>query len=182
MQASRPTSAAARGFTLVEILVVVVIIAILFTITTLSVDRISEEDHAREEVQRISALMELAADRAMIEGGEYGLFVSEQGYRFMRYEGRDIGWLTPEDRAFRQRPWPEGVRVEMRSEGATVSLESEVDADEERTPQVLLTATGEMTPFELNLRQADEAEGTVLEARMDGRREVRREGETSDLD
>lgn len=182
MHPKRQTEFGPRGFTLVEILVVVVIIAVLFTITTLSVDRISEEDEAREDAQRINALLELAGDRAMIEGGEYGLFVSEQGYRFMRYEGDEVGWITPEDRAFRQRAWPGGVSVEMSSEDGRVELESEVDEDEERTPQVLLSATGEMTPFELILRHQDDADGTVLEARMDGRREVRREDEASDLD
>ncbi len=172
----------AGGFTLIEILVVVVIIAILFTITTLSMDATDRDDPAREDIERVSALIDLAGDRAIIEGGEYGLHISRDGYRFMQYFGEEGGWITPDDRAFRHRDWPEDVEVELEADGGRVELDSELDEDDEPTPQILLTATGESTPFTLVLRHRDDIDGTVLEARMDGRREIRGEDEMSGLD
>jgi len=153
------------GFTLIEILVVIVIIGVLVTVATISVQRLGTHDPAGDERARLNALLGLAADRAMIEGGEYGLHIGRSGYRFLQY--REEGWSAPDSEEFRFRDWPEELRIHLEVEGRPVDLES-YDEDESM-PHVLLSGTGEMLPFRLTLVNEGEPDGLVLEGLPDGR-------------
>ncbi|MCP1726872.1 general secretion pathway protein H [Natronospira proteinivora] len=156
---------AGRGFTLIEIMVVIVIIGVLVTIATLSINRLGEDDQAAEERSRLYALIGLAADRAMIEGGEYGLYIGRSGYRFLQY--RDEGWAVPSGSEFRHREWPDGLQVHLEVEGRGVDMES--FSEEDSRPQVYLTGTGEMMPFRLYLTNEGDMDGLVLEGLPSGR-------------
>lgn len=153
------------GFTLIEIMVVMVIIAVLVTIVTISTERFGTRNEAAEERDRLHALIGLAADRAVIEGGEYGLHLGREGYRFMHY--REEGWTSPQGREYRQREWPEHVRVTLEVEGQPVELRS--SEQQEALPQALMTGTGELTPFRLFLRNRDDVYALVLEGEGNGR-------------
>jgi len=153
------------GFTLIEIMVVMVIIAVLVTIVTISTERFGNRDEAAEERERLQALIRLAADRAVIEGGEYGLYMGRDGYRFLHY--REEGWTAPEGREYRQREWPEHIRVTLEVEGEPVELRS--SEQQEAVPQTMMTGTGELTPFRLFLRNRDDVYALVLEGEGNGR-------------
>jgi len=63
----------ARGFTLLELLVVVVVVAILFTYTTLAIRSDSPEDVIKKEAQRMGRLVQLALEESILRGEEYGI-------------------------------------------------------------------------------------------------------------
>ena len=66
------------GFTLLELLVVLVIIGILLTMASLSVGGGGEQRQLREEAERITALLALAADEAILKNRELLLSVEER--------------------------------------------------------------------------------------------------------
>ena len=72
------------GFTLLELLVVVVIVAILFTYTTLAIRSDSYEDIIKKEAYRLERLIELCLEEAILRGEEYALESYLDGYRFLR--------------------------------------------------------------------------------------------------
>jgi len=100
---------AQRGFTLIEILVVMVIIGIILA---LSVVHFGESDATRvsREAERLSLLLEAARDEAISSGNTLGWSADARGYRFWKRE--ESQWLLLEDNdTLRARELPEGMRV-----------------------------------------------------------------------
>lgn len=111
-----------QGFTLLELLVVVVIVAILFTYTTLAIRSTTPEDLIKEEANRLERLVQLAMEEAVLRGEEYGIEVFTDGYRFLRQsEGQ---WLAIEnDRLLRQRELPADMEIELHTDETGIDLD-----------------------------------------------------------
>ena len=86
---------AARGFTLIEMLVTVVILAVLASVLVLSVGAGDEEQRLRREVERLQARIVYACERAELTGREVGLHLRAGGYAFSAMQGE--GWRFIED-------------------------------------------------------------------------------------
>ena len=79
----------AAGFSLLEIMIVVVIMGILVSIFTLSMGSFSD-DATSEHARRLEALINLATEEASMQGREVGLRFYEHGYEFSaRVSGED---------------------------------------------------------------------------------------------
>ncbi|MDH3908939.1 MAG: prepilin-type N-terminal cleavage/methylation domain-containing protein, partial [Gammaproteobacteria bacterium] len=61
------------GFTLVEILVVIVIISIVMSIAMLSITLAGGDNQLRDEAQRVISLVDVAQDESLLQGREFGL-------------------------------------------------------------------------------------------------------------
>lgn len=137
------------GFSLLELLVVIVIIAILFTFTTLAIRGTSPEELIQTEAQRLDRLLQLALEEAVLKGQEYGLEFSPDSYRFLLYV--EDSWLPLEqDKLLRRRQLPENMEFELEIEQIDVLVEdrstTESDEEDEPRPQVFLLSSGEITP------------------------------------
>ncbi len=73
----------AAGFTLVELLVVLVIIGVVATTIAVTATR---DDGAERAVERLRMVLELAAERAEITGTSLAVEFVPGGYRFSRFE------------------------------------------------------------------------------------------------
>ena len=71
-----------RGFSLIEILVVIVIIGVLALAVTLGVASASTERQLTRESERVQALIEHACVQSELTGREIGVRVDEAGYAF----------------------------------------------------------------------------------------------------
>ncbi|MCK4834310.1 MAG: type II secretion system minor pseudopilin GspH [Gammaproteobacteria bacterium] len=152
-----------KGFTLLELLVVVVIVAILFTYTTLAIRSDSAEDTIKKEAHRMERLVQLALEEAILRGEEYGIEVHLDGYRFLRFTENQ--WLPLSgDKILRARALPIEMELEMRLEETEIIIdmtadtmsEQELDLDADNDdetkdskkakPQIYLLSSGEITP------------------------------------
>ncbi|MGU7769587.1 GspH/FimT family pseudopilin [Burkholderia sp. MR1-5-21] len=96
----------AAGFTLLEMLVVLVIAGLLVSLASLSLTRNPRTD-LREEAQRLALLFETAGDEAQVRARPIAWQPTAHGFRFD--ESTADGWRTLHDDLLRPRDWDGGV-------------------------------------------------------------------------
>jgi len=137
----------AAGFTLLEILVVVLIIGIVLTLATLTL-RDDIHERLKTEGRRLAALLTLASQETVLQGAEMAVVFSPQGYRFQVLE--EEKWVDTEDPVLRKRQLPEDLTLFIEVDGEAPGGDG-MDKDA-REPRIYLFSSGEMTPFTVTLK------------------------------
>ena len=165
-------SARAGGFTLVEILVVIVIIGVIAAGALLSLSSTGRDSGLEQERDRLAALIDYVRERGELQTLEYGIHCTPTGYRFLVYDLRQAAWITDTlDDVLRQpRQLPAGLLVTLVIEGREVVLEAPKNAQSPGplTPQVLLLSSGELNSFALTLKRAGTRRSVTLRTNADG--------------
>jgi len=151
-----------RGFTLVEILVVIVIIGLMAGMAVLSIGH-DPQRQLQQEAQRVRTILQLAADEALLQGREYGLVLEQNGYQIVQFNEQKRQWQKSEAANFARYELPERVQISLQSEDTNIDLSElnrpDSDTDKKNNssikPALLLLSSGEMTPFILQFSAAD---------------------------
>ncbi len=135
-----------RGFTLIEMLVVVVIVGILASSVVLGFVGSDREQNLRTEAERLAALIEMARSQAIQRNEEWGVAIAAQDYRFFVLDAQSHRWVEQKSPPFQPR------------KTADVVLSVKVDAlqlptanKNDKTPDIVLFSSGEQTPFDIQL-------------------------------
>ena len=158
-----------KGFTLVEILVVVVIMAIVISIAILAVGTTGRDTQLDEESRRIEGLVGLLHERALLEGRDFGVRIEPAAYEFVVYDSRRDRWMTfDQEHEFRHRELPKGLSFQLELDSQIVVikvLDRKLSSNAAPpAPQLAIAASGEGTPFHLTLLR----DGTPSRASVDG--------------
>ncbi len=167
----------AAGFSLLELLVVIVILGIMVGMTVLSLGTLRADDPAETEARRLNSLLQLVTEEALIQGRDFGLEFFEDGYRFLSWDPDSGLWSVVDDEAaLRRRTLPEGLRVALAVEGREVVVDAEDPRRERRQDEILphvgVFSSGEFTPFELFLVTDFIADAWLVRGRVQGEIEV----------
>ncbi|MEJ2403367.1 MAG: type II secretion system minor pseudopilin GspH [Candidatus Thiodiazotropha sp.] len=138
----------ARGFTLIEVMTVVFIIAIVINLVSISMGRNTPADRLKEEADRLTSLIQLASEEALLRSVLIGVDIAEDHYGFLSLS-EEGNWETVDDTLFRDRELPEPMTLSI-----ATSLK-DGDNEEKRTPEIILMNSGEMTPFEMKISSRD---------------------------
>jgi general secretion pathway protein H len=168
--------AAAGGFTLIEVLVVVVIIAVLTTVAIFSIGVLGVDSGLDAEGDRFDDVVAAALEQAQLEGRDYGVWFGPTGYQVLSFTPALQRWdPIADDRLYEVHPLPAGVTPTLEMEGKTVPIElSKVDAA--RVPQLLLFASGDASPYRLTLMRDGSDSRWIVEGQADGTLVVTRPG------
>ncbi|MCK5896359.1 MAG: type II secretion system minor pseudopilin GspH [Cocleimonas sp.] len=145
MRVIQPYPTKQSGFTLLEVMVVVVIVAILSSAVVPLMSK-NADDVLTEQADRFMALMSLVQDEAILQSRQLGLKVDEQGYSFLQQEDEG-SWVPFDDGPFRARKLSSGIKASLYLEDVDIVLEEGGEGEERTTPQVFILSSGEMTPF-----------------------------------
>lgn len=153
----------ARGFTLLEILVVILLVGLVAGLAGLA-----QGDHggqqARREAERLRMLIALLRDDAVLTQRQFGLRVDTDGYAVQRLE-HDGHWAPAP--GYRPQHLAESLRLRLEATEDAVELGN---APRGATPQLLVLSSDEISPFTLHLELRGKP---LLFLASDGLEEVR---------
>ena len=168
-----------RGFSLIELLVVVFIIGLFAGMAVLSLNVVGVDRELEREALRLQSLLDTLMDEAVLQTRDYGVLFTNNGYRFFVYDYPSLSWLDPVgDEFLREHRLTEPLAMTLFLEDREVVLDSEYEPEfgQQPQPQVVLLASGGITPFEARLFRDPAGGRYLLEGTLDGSLEVTRSG------
>ena len=158
----------ARGFTLIEILVVMVIIALMLSMAVISVGD-NFQRKMQTEAERLQTLLIAAADEAIYNGNELGIYFSEQGYVPLRFDQVARGWVIINRRPFMHHRLPANMLIDWEIEGFAKPTDSdEPEYVDSEFLEDVDASTDDLSRFDDISESADSfaqlAEGSLAEA------------------
>jgi len=173
------------GFTLIEVLVVVVIIGIISAVVVLGLGNLGDDRELQNEARRMTALIEMASDEATLQGRDFGLELLLHGYRFVEYDPLTEQWFeVTGDDLMRPRNLAEGTEFDLFLEDKRVVLELEAvkteegeeeedrDLSDDYLPHVLVLSSGDISPFVLEIYRSTDRASVQLSASPTGELKV----------
>lgn len=146
-----------NGFTLIEILVVLVLVGLLAALAVFTMGGNSQHRELQNEVRGLYLLMQTASDQAVLNNLEIGLLLKKNGYRFVAFQDETGDWKASGERVFRAREFPEWLVATEFIESDAPRLAS---AEDKLRPDVVFFSSGETTPFELEFTIGNETDYT----------------------
>jgi general secretion pathway protein H len=171
--------AAASGFSLLELLVVVAIVGIFLGTIVLSMGTLGNDREIKEETDRLRSMLDLLHEESLMQSRDYGVMFTASGYRFYLYDYRQLAWAEPtEDRLLQTRTLPPQLSLDLSLDGRPVPLARDFDSKEvdNAEPQVMVLSSGEVTPFSIEVSREGRPGRFTLNAEIDGTVEVKEEG------
>ena len=130
-----------QGFTLIEIIVVVAIMAIVVTMMVLSTN-FSHNEQALEKLgKNISKNIQLLYQEAIFENRNFAISLNPESLQVLFYNGEE--WILSEDKFFKTLEFQQGIHSDLRVQNEAVKP---VKPDK-LEPHILILSSGEMTPF-----------------------------------
>ncbi|MBU3071519.1 type II secretion system minor pseudopilin GspH [Aestuariicella sp. G3-2] len=197
-----------QGFTLIEIMLVMVIIGIMAGLASLAIGS-NGPRQLQQEATRLQQRLLLAQDEAAFSQQNFGVIFTETGYRFLRYDATEDQW-NPLQAMDEEKQKIQGlgnytydIPVELsleisgtvlkllpdetsnKTSGSTsshygnFSLDSDAEEQGDLQPELLLLANGESSAFTITLQLEDDTRSTQT-LHSDGFSPITRTGHNSE--
>jgi len=153
----------ARGFSLIEIMVVVFIIGLISAAVVIKFAGNNRDTALDQEAERLDALFDYVREQAELQTRDFGFRASDHGYSFVVFDVLANQWRpVEEDDALRDRELPEGLEPHMVVEGRSIVLDREKKNLKDFQPQILIFANGDLSSFEISLQREGVEQGARL--------------------
>lgn len=137
------TSCRQRGFTLIEMMLVVAIVGITASVVLMALPDVSPRQQGREALARLADTLPGQRREAMAQGRTFGLLIRPHGYQFMVQQS--AGWQAL---AVAEMRLADEVALTLNQQD--LLLEEVAPGEDDNSPQVRIYPGGEVTPFTLS--------------------------------
>ncbi|KZN44783.1 type II secretion system minor pseudopilin GspH [Pseudoalteromonas luteoviolacea] len=163
-----------RGFSLLEILVVILIIGFSIQLVTFTVGE-SDEQLLEKEALKLHGIVNLASEFAVLNQVELGLHLDKQTIEFLVFDGEQ--WTTFEaEELYKPIEYSEEYKIELNLEDLSWSQDNLLEQSnwqevmgsgeddnllelkKKKIPQVLILSSGEVSAFQISLELTEEPE------------------------
>ena len=151
---TRRAAARESGFTLIEIMVVVVIIGVITAVFIVTFSSGRHDEQLEREAQKLEALFDYVREQAELQTRDYGFRINDREYSFVVFDVLGNQWRpVEEDDALRVRQFPEGIDPEVVVEGRKIVLDAKKKEIEDYAPTILVFSNGDLSSFEVLLKR-----------------------------
>jgi len=170
-----------NGFTLIEVMLVIVIAGLMVSAIQFSFSGDKAEETLDQSSRRFAGVFDIAAEYGMLNNVELGLMVSKNSYQFLGFDG-DKWTDVSENELFTEYQLPDGVELVLQLDDLPIEepqlfdsklfteqqkeKESSFDLDNDQEdddsdseikkkkliPQVYMLSGGDITPFSLRFQ------------------------------
>lgn len=153
-----------QGFTLLEVLLVLVLMGLATSVVVPTIGIGSSPQQLEQQARQLALQIEFAARQAMMDGRNYGLSETDEGYRFVSWQSDQ--WLPVENDRFMQAVtldeslqmeirhgsshWQAALEYESRNQSSLLEKDFAVIEKQERyEPELLFWSSGEISPADV---------------------------------
>jgi len=153
-----------KGFTLIEILVVLFIVSLLTGLVVANLPAFVSQADFEEEADRLKFVFEYGLETAQVDAVEIGVELATDSYGFVIFDESSQTWMPADAPQLKHHTLPEGLILALTTEGETLRLiepteETQASNDTGMSnapqPELLLLSSGETSIFELSLVAED---------------------------
>jgi len=164
-----------RGFTLIELMVVMVLLGLISSIALTTVGGGNQKRELNNEVNRLHAVLRMAAEESIFSNTEIGVVIESGLYEFLTYDEAEGKWVAAAPHFLRSYSLPEWISLDFQREGKERKLlgnQSKLDTDSDfyssileteitKKPDLMLLSSGEVTGFTISMQIEDDASSRV---------------------
>ena len=169
-----------KGFTLIEILVVLVLLGLISSIALTTVGGGNQYREMQNEVRRLQAVLLMASDEAVFSNEEIGVMIEPDYYAFLSFNEEEGSWEDSQNYSLRTHALPEWITIDFQREGKERKIlgahskkfldgESEYAGDlgimdgleQGKKPQFMLLSSGEITGFTIGFQLTDQSDTRI---------------------
>jgi general secretion pathway protein H len=130
-----------RGFTLIEVAVVMLVIVIVLGIVSVNLEP-DRDSIVRDEANRLALLLQTAQQESILQGKVIAVIVERQGYYFLVMDDKSEFKPLSQDDVLYPRPLPSDIAI------TSVDIDGAPDTEK---PRLILLPTGELSVFTVTL-------------------------------
>lgn len=135
-----------QGFTLIEILIVMVIISIVSGIALMTITS-NQHKQLEQVAKKLSNLITLAEHQALLQPATLGLGMTQTSYQFFQFS-EDNSWQSLNDKNFASHTMPAHVQLSLKIHDKTIPLNGK--------PTIIISESGDITPFVIFIAKTGE--------------------------
>ncbi len=162
-----------KGFTLIEILVVMSMIAVMASLFALSVQGRDDDDVVDEIITTFVREANYAQEEILFRRFPIGIFLYNGGYAFYtvaevqrkdetQEQQREVLWKPLKSRLLKQHRFPDGLLLTFYQETSQVPVALENEIPDEVKPQIVFVSDTDAIPFELLLSYGESDKRSIV--------------------
>ena len=160
MNLAPPYRSEQQGFTLLELMLVVLVMGLLVSTVQLSIPD-QPDKQLKQLAARLQAQIHLAQQQAVFQNQDLALQFGVNQYAFNQFDGER--WQPVEvDSKLAPMPIDPSLQLELAVGGETVDL------TQSKSPQIIFLSDGQVSDFELQLTTTEQSNGLRLQSDLMG--------------